>query len=155
MTVRPSSPSVRLLLATATTGLLHAGTLAQRWCSKAMGSPGRSLSLLPSRDAIGWPVTGGDAGHMRYSPLTDVHRGNVAHLKVAWTYRHGDYRQPIGPDKVLRGTAFEATPIVVEGRLIFTTPFNRVIALDPETGVELWTFDPKIDKGRHRDTEKP
>ena len=44
--------------------------------------------------------------------------------------------------RVNRGTAFESTPIVVDGRLFFTTPRNRVIALDPETGRELWTFDP-------------
>ncbi len=78
----------------------------------------------------------------------DINRDNVKRLKVAWTYRHGDVRDPSGPDRPLRGTAFEATPILVEGRLIFTTPFNRVIALDPETGAELWTFDPKRDKGR-------
>ena len=97
-----------------------------------------------------WPVTGGDAGGARYSPLTDIHRGNVQQLRVAWTYRHGDYRSGgIFPDYVNKGTSFECTPIVVEGRLIFTTPYNRVIALDPETGAELWKFDPKIDVGRH------
>jgi quinoprotein glucose dehydrogenase len=37
---------------------------------------------------------------------------------------------------------------VVEDRLVFSTPFNRVIALDPETDAELWAFDPKIDKDR-------
>ena len=47
-----------------------------------------------------------------------------------------------------RGSAFESTPIVVDGRLFFTTPRNRVIALDPETGRELWTFDPKLEPGR-------
>src|SRR5215813_3179486 len=96
-----------------------------------------------------WPVTGGDAGGTRYSPLTDIHRGNVQQLRVAWTYRHGDYRSGgLFPDYVNKGTAFEGTPIVVEGRLIFTTPYNRVIALDPERGTELWQFDPKIDVGR-------
>ena len=50
------------------------------------------------------------------------------------------------PDKYFKATAFESTPIVVEERLIFTTPYNRVIALNPETGVELWTFDPRIDR---------
>src|SRR5262249_9189598 len=40
---------------------------------------------------------------------------------------------------------FETTPIVVDGTMYFTTPFNRVIALDPESGKEKWTFDPKID----------
>ncbi len=93
-----------------------------------------------------WPVTGGDPGGMRYSPLTQIGRGNVGELEVAWTYRHGDYRS--GWPDPFRGTAFQSTPIVVDGRLIFTTPFNRVIALDPARGRELWTYDPEIDKGR-------
>ena len=46
-----------------------------------------------------------------------------------------------------RSSAFEATPIAVDGRLFFTTPRNRVIALDPETGRELWTFDPQLERG--------
>ena len=96
-----------------------------------------------------WPITGGDAGGARYSQLRDIDRENVNRLRVAWTYRHGDYRSGgIFPDHIAKGTSFEATPIVVEGRLVFSTPYNRVIALDPETGAELWTFDPGIDKGR-------
>ena len=94
-----------------------------------------------------WPVPAGDAGAQRYSPLTDINRRNVSQLKIAWTYRHGDYRS--GWPDPFKGTAFEASPIVVDNRLVFSTPFNRVIALDPETGRELWLFDPKIDKSRH------
>ncbi len=96
-----------------------------------------------------WRITGGDPGGARYSKLADIDRASVGQLRIAWTYRHGDYRSGgLLPDHVFKGTAFEATPIVVEGRLVFSTPFNRVIALDPESGAELWTFDPKIDKDR-------
>jgi quinoprotein glucose dehydrogenase len=105
-------------------------------------------SIAESGETVGWRFTEGGAGGGRYSPLADIHRDNVKRLQVAWTYRHGDVRKASGPDGTLRSTAFEATPILVEGRLVFTTPFNRVIALDPETGAELWSFDPKIDKGR-------
>ena len=41
--------------------------------------------------------------------------------------------------------AFEATPLVVDGTLYLSTPFNRVIALDPATGAERWTYDPHVD----------
>ena len=51
------------------------------------------------------------------------------------------------PPVTERSSAFESTPIVVDGRLFFTTPRNRVIALDPETGRELWTFDPELERG--------
>src|SRR5262249_10551218 len=44
-----------------------------------------------------------------------------------------------------RKSAFETRPIVAPGTMYFTTPFNRVIALDPESGEEKWAFDPKID----------
>jgi len=97
-------------------------------------------------DTAEWPVTGGDPGGMRYSPLTDINRTNVSQLQVAWTYQHGDYRS--GWPDLFKGTAFQSTPIVIDRRLIFTTPYNRVIALAPDTGKELWTFDPRIDKGR-------
>jgi quinoprotein glucose dehydrogenase len=34
----------------------------------------------------------------------------------------------------------------VEGTLYLTTPFNRVIALDPATGKQRWAYDPKIEQ---------
>jgi quinoprotein glucose dehydrogenase len=89
-----------------------------------------------------WPYYGGDAGGSRYSPLTQIDRSNVAELKVAWEYHTGDVSD--GSDN-RRKSEFETTPIVAAGTLYFTTPFNRVVALDPETGREKWSFDPKID----------
>ena len=44
--------------------------------------------------------------------------------------------------------AFESTPILVDGLLYLTTPYNRVIALDPATGAERWTFDPQVPLNR-------
>jgi quinoprotein glucose dehydrogenase len=89
----------------------------------------------------GWPVYGGDSGGSRYSPATQIDRSNVTALRVAWTFRTGeDFRCRFCDRK-----AFEATPILVEGKLIFSTPSNRVFALDPETGRELWRYDPRID----------
>jgi quinoprotein glucose dehydrogenase len=91
-----------------------------------------------------WPVTEGATGGGRYSPLADIHVGNVHELEQAWVYRHGDYFD--APLPGFNGTRSETTPIMVADRLIFTTPTNRVIALDPETGAELWTFDPGLDR---------
>ena len=89
-----------------------------------------------------WPAYGGDTGGSRYSPLTQITRDNVAHLDVAWTYRTGDVSDG---RKTLRKTSFQATPIMVDGTLYLSTPFNRVVALDPETGRERWSYDPKLD----------
>jgi quinoprotein glucose dehydrogenase len=119
----------------------------------ALGSALQALLMasIASAGADGtadWPVTEGALGGGRYSSLADIDRGNVASLRVAWTYRHGDVKSGGWlPDRVNRATSFESTPLVVDGRLLFTTPFNRVIALDPESGTELWSFDPEIDRG--------
>ena len=90
-----------------------------------------------------WPAYGNDAGGTRYSPLAQIDRGNVGRLRVAWTYRTGDTTGTASSH-----VAFEATPIVVDGTLYLSTPFGRVIALDPETGAERWTYDPNIDRSR-------
>lgn len=100
------------------------------------------LSLLVAQN---WAHYGGDAGGMKYSALKQVNRGNVTTLKPAWTYRSGDVSD--GTAQPIR-SAFETTPLFVDGVLYLTTPFNRLIALDAETGKELWAFDPKLDLGK-------
>lgn len=90
-----------------------------------------------------WPSYGHDAGGMRYSPLGQINRENVANLKVAWTFHTGDISDGTGNR---RRSGFETTPILVDGTLFLTTPFNRIIALDPETGTQRWAYDPKIDQ---------
>ncbi|GAC1683764.1 MAG: glucose/quinate/shikimate family membrane-bound PQQ-dependent dehydrogenase [Candidatus Acidiferrum sp.] len=90
-----------------------------------------------------WPSYGHDAGGMRYSPLTQITRNNVSQLKVAWTFHTGDISDG-SHDR--RRSGFETTPILVDGTLYLTTPFNRVIALDPETGKQRWAYDPNIDQ---------
>jgi len=89
-----------------------------------------------------WPAYGRDPGGSRYSPLTQINRDDVKNLKAAWTYRTGaaDVK-----GRSAHNAAFEATPIFVDGTLYLSTPFNRVIALDPVKGTERWSFDPKVD----------
>ncbi len=86
-----------------------------------------------------WSAYGGDAGGTRYTPLDDITPTTVHRLGVAWTYRTGDVLQ--GPN----GSRFQATPLMADGRLLVSTPFGRVIALRPDTGDELWRFDPRVD----------
>src|ERR1700726_1354681 len=91
----------------------------------------------------GWPSYGHDAGGTRYSPAAQINRDNVAQLKVAWTYRTGALDRIEGDLK--EHAAFEATPILVDGRLYLSTPLDHVIALEPETGTKIWEYDPKLD----------
>jgi quinoprotein glucose dehydrogenase len=91
----------------------------------------------------GWPTYGHDPGGSRYSPATQINRDNVGQLKVAWTYRTGALDQV--EDDLKEHAAFEATPILVGGQLYLSTPFDHVIALEPETGKKIWEYDPKLD----------
>lgn len=93
------------------------------------------------KSSADWPAYGRDAGGSRFAPLDQINRANVSQLKTAWTYRTG------AEDVNAAGkhnAAFESTPILVDGTLFLTTPYSRVIALDPVTGAERWTFDPQI-----------
>src|SRR3984893_16425263 len=101
-----------------------------------------------SQDANGsgsgddWPYYGHDAGGMRYSPLAQINRENVATLKVAWTFHVGDISDGSGGKK---RSGLETTPILVDGTLYLTTAFNRVFAIDPETGKQRWVYDPMVE----------
>ena len=82
----------------------------------------------------------------RYSPLKQINRENVSHLKVAWTYHTGALDTKGDANEK---AAFEATPVLADGTLYISTPFNAVIALDPASGAEKWKFDPKLDHSFH------
>ncbi len=82
-----------------------------------------------------WSVSTGDSGSTRYSPLRQIHTGNVSRLEVAWTYHTGDATgRP--------ATSIQSTPIVADGVMYLSTPQQKVVALRPDTGQPLWTFDP-------------
>ncbi len=82
-----------------------------------------------------WPGVGNDPGCMRFSPLDQINKENVARLKPVWTYHTGEL-------KGRAGKTIECTPIVVEGVMYLTTGYLRVVALDAANGKELWQFDP-------------
>ena len=116
-------------------------TIAVAWL--ALGALRRADIVLSTDGPVaGWPAYGGDPFGTRYSPLTQIDRQNVKQLEVVWTHRTGDWSDG---SKYPRKSSFEATPILFDGILYVSTPFSRVIALDPETGAELWSYDPKID----------
>ena len=92
---------------------------------------------------VEWPVYGGDPAGMKYSRLTDVNRDNVSGLTRAWTWATDE--QPIPPTdstKAARPGTFQATPLMLNDTLYLSTPYNRVVALDANTGRQLWRFDP-------------
>jgi quinoprotein glucose dehydrogenase len=88
-----------------------------------------------------WPAYGGTAHGLGYSPLTQITPGNVGDLEVAWVHHSGDVSD--GSGAVTR-TSFQTRPIVPDDTLYYCTGFDRVFALDPETGEERWSFDPEL-----------
>ena len=98
----------------------------------------------------GWDAYGGDAGGQRHSPVDQITPANVDDLEVAWVYNHGDVITGGGYEAAAHGgnpasTTFQNTPILLDGTLYICSPFNKVIALDAQTGEEKWKFDPEVD----------
>ena len=80
---------------------------------------------------VGWPMHGG-TDNIRYSPLTQINKANVAQLKVAWTYDSKD---------AFPNSEMQSHPVVVDGTLYVTTPSMKVAAVDAATGQERWSFN--------------
>jgi quinoprotein glucose dehydrogenase len=106
-----------------------------------------TVSLYGQTD---WPVYGHDSGGMRYSPLRQITVSNVAKLERAWTYHTGEIYNAAGTARGQRTTAFETTPLVIGNTLYFSTPSNRVIALEANSGKQLWSYDPHCKPHPHR-----
>src|SRR6185312_11778248 len=124
------------------------GILALAACSSAV-SPGAAQSGKPVPAAAadaGWPAYGGDPGGTRYSPLTQISPANVDKLQVAWIFRTGELGKGVMD---WSRSAFEATPILHDGTLYFTTPSTNVVAVDAATGALRWRHDSHNDNGLH------
>ncbi|HEY6341399.1 MAG TPA: pyrroloquinoline quinone-dependent dehydrogenase [Bryobacteraceae bacterium] len=103
----------------------------------AGGLPLAPQSAAPAPQ-VEWRYYGGDPGGSRYSPLTDVNPRNVGRLQQVWQWKH--WETPLADYGTTPGF-FENTPLMMDGVLYVTTPYNNIAALDAETGKELWRFD--------------
>jgi len=124
--------------------------------SSGLAPSSAAQSATPSTE---WPTYGHDPGGMRFSPVTQITPANVSQLQVAWVY----HMRPAAPAEPAGGAgagaaagaavpgrgrgrggsgyaAGQTTPLVVNGVMYIATPYNRVVALDPTTGKEMWVF---------------
>src|SRR5215471_16663381 len=99
-----------------------------------------SLSLVPAKPAIEWPYYGADQAGTKYSAASDINRGNVDRLAVAWSWKPKE--RPLSEFGTAPGS-FENTPLMIDNVLYISTPYNRVVALEAETGKEIWSYDPR------------
>ncbi len=90
----------------------------------------------------GWTSYGNDAGGHRFSSAVQITEDNVADLDLAWQFSTGDLQTK---QSAIGQSIAEATPILADDVLVFCTPFNDVIALDPATGNQRWRFNANSD----------
>jgi quinoprotein glucose dehydrogenase len=102
----------------------------------APAAPRQTTTSPPSQ--VEWLHYGGDERGTRSSPLTDIGSTNLSQLRQAWTWKHWDTPRA---DHGTTPGQFESTPLMVDGTLYVTTPYNNIAALDAETGREKWRFD--------------
>ncbi len=105
-----------------------------------------SLTLctgIAAADGTDWPYYGSDAASTKFAPITQIDRGNLEDLRMVWRWRMPDHEIMDANDGISSQSPNEVTPIVVDGVLYSSTPLNIVVALDAETGEELWRFDPE------------
>jgi alcohol dehydrogenase (cytochrome c) len=98
------------------------------------GQPGTiddNRLLNAGSDRTYWLTYGRDYANQRFSPLTQIDAATVVKLRPAWIYQSGV------------ASTFQATPIVVDGVMYVSLPFNHVVALDAKTGRELWRYTHK------------
>jgi quinate dehydrogenase (quinone) len=87
----------------------------------------------PAKAQKNWAHYGNDEGGSRFAALDQINRGNVAKLVPAWTYHTGDVAISNG-----NGAEDQMTPLQVGDKVFICTPHNNIIALDADTGKELW-----------------
>ncbi|WIG55849.1 MAG: Glucose dehydrogenase, PQQ-dependent [Rhodanobacteraceae bacterium] len=120
------------------------------WCvafglAALLAGCGRYTPPPPAADA-GWAYYGGDAGGSRYSTAAQITPANVKHLQVAWTFRSGEDGAGFPGDEWTSHMTWEATPILYDGALYFTTSETNVVAVDATTGKLRWRHDSHVPK---------
>jgi quinoprotein glucose dehydrogenase len=114
---------------------LRVGVLIPILIGLALAAP-----LARQAPAGDWPAYAADQAASHYSPLALITRANVGGLAPIWEWKPNEDAMPAFGT---RPGNFQNTPLMIDGVLYVSTPYNRVAALDAETGRELWTFDPK------------
>ncbi|MCY4506503.1 MAG: hypothetical protein OXG35_06035 [Acidobacteria bacterium] len=99
-----------------------------------------AAAQAPSGAMVEWPYVGADQGASKYSPLADIDASNVEGLGIAWTWEPNEL-----PNQEFRTRpgSFEVMPLMIDDVVYVSTMYTRVVALDAETGDELWAFDPE------------
>lgn len=91
----------------------------------------------PSGDDANWTLYGNGYHNQRYSKLNQINDNNVHKLSLAWQYQTG------------KKATFQTSPIVIDGIMYITTPYNDVIAINAQTGKTIWRYHHKLNTDRY------
>src|SRR5882757_10423746 len=106
------------------------------------------IAFRPGLAQTDWPMFGHDPGGQGYSPLKQIATKNIGKLRVAWTYDTRPAAVPasegVEAKPAPRNRASQATPLVVGGLMYLSSPYGRVVALEPETGKKVWEYESEL-----------
>ena len=115
-----------------------AGSRRYRFLELMLMAPLLSAALAGSAASASDAFTSTRQQGLKYSPLDKITRENVRDLELAWEYHTGEVSHD---SRVL--DAFEDEPSLIDGNLVVCTTTRRLIALDPATGKQRWTYNPE------------
>ena len=91
-------------------------------------------------EMVEWRYVGAEQSHTKYSAVDDINLTNVDQLEIAWEWEPGEL--PL-EEFGTRPGSFQAMPLMIDNVVYLSTMYTRVVALDADTGEELWAFDPE------------
>ncbi len=103
-------------------------------CTQLAAEVSAQRIIQADKEPHNWLAPGRGYAEQRYSPLDDISSVTVKNLGLAWFSETGSER------------GLEATPLVIDGVMYLTLSWSILLALNAETGTELWRYDPKVDK---------
>jgi quinohemoprotein ethanol dehydrogenase len=108
------------------------GLTAQQSSAVKPGSVTAARIVNANSDPGNWMTHGRTYDEQRFSPLNEINAHNVSRLKLAWFYDLDTHRGQ------------EATPLVIDDVMYFSTAWSKVFALNAATGKLIWSYDPKV-----------
>jgi quinate dehydrogenase (quinone) len=109
------------------------------WLVKPGAAPAVAADFKPGSDNANWTNAGRTPDGTQFAPFDQITPQNVSDLKVAWTFRTGDFSSG--------GAENQNTPLQIGDMVYACTPSNQVFALEATTGKQIWKFDPQVNSG--------
>src|SRR5712664_4812715 len=110
----------------------HSAQQSQRAAAAKPADVDGARIIQADQEPENWLSHGRTYNEQRFSPLKAINDKNVNQVALAWYYSLDTRRGQ------------EATPLVVDGVMYFTTAWSKVVALNAATGKVFWTYDPEV-----------